>query len=49
MTRSAAPSPEEFNRLVALFNTRRYAELENQVIIYGRSPIDFVKRMGLRP
>ena len=39
MTRSAAPSPDELNRLVALFNARRYVELESQTrALIGRFP-----------
>ena len=39
VSRASAPSPDEFNRLVALFNSRRYAELENLTRqLIGRFP-----------
>jgi len=38
-SRSAAPSPDEFNQLVALYNARRYAELESRAhALIGRYP-----------
>ncbi|MGC2047938.1 MAG: tetratricopeptide repeat protein, partial [Gallionella sp.] len=38
-SRSAAPSPDEFNQLVSLYNARRYAELESRAnALTGRYP-----------
>jgi len=38
-SRSASPSPDEFNQLVALYNARRYAELELRAnALAGRYP-----------
>jgi predicted O-linked N-acetylglucosamine transferase (SPINDLY family) len=38
-SRSAAPSPDQFNQLVALYNARRYAQLETRAqALIGRYP-----------
>ena len=38
-SRSAAPSPDELNQLIALYNTRRYPEVESQAqILVGQYP-----------
>ena len=39
MSRAAEPSPAEFNQLVALYNARRYADLESRArVVVGQYP-----------